>query len=184
MIGLNIRFDEQEKDIKRESSTSEENETSDLEVLQDSREIGDSLLMAIDDGPIGRFATGMPTARKTQPDVLEKATILDPEVLATNSNEDEDADESTDSRSVQVTGPRRSTRIWKKAHLFPGMRSFAMRIGITEEPVTFKEALEDPQIWHESIAHENRSHKENGTWKSAKLPPGRKVLTSAKKKLR
>src|SRR5205085_10361622 len=98
IIGSNVRFDEQEKNVKKESSTSEENETSDLEVLQDSREIGDSLPMAIDDGPIGRFATGMPTAHKTYPDIPEKSTILDPEVVATNSNEDEEADESTDSR--------------------------------------------------------------------------------------
>src|SRR5437588_3739853 len=117
--------------------------------------------MAIDDGPIGRFATGMPTAHKTHPDILEKATILDPEVVAMNSNEGEDADESTDSRSVQVTKPRRSTRIWKKAQLFPGMRAFAARIENTDEPVTFKESLEDPQKWHELIADEYRSHKEN-----------------------
>ena len=71
--------------------------------------------MAIDDGPIRRFAIGMPTAHKTHSDVPEKATLLDPEVVATNSNKDKDADESTDSRSVQVTEPRRSTRIRKKA---------------------------------------------------------------------
>src|SRR5205807_9149516 len=112
---------------------SEENETSDLEVLLDSREIGDSLPMAIDDGPIGPFATGMPTAHKTYPDIPEKTTILDPEVVATNSNEDEEADESTNSRSVQVIEPRRSTRIWKKAQLFPEMRAFATRIGNTDE---------------------------------------------------
>src|SRR5437588_5976991 len=117
--------------------------------------------MAIDDGPIGCFATGMPTAHKTYPDVPEKATLLDPEVVATNSNEDKEPDESTDSRSVQVTEPRRSTRIWKKAQLFPGMRAFAARIGNTDEPVTFKESLEDPQKWHELIADEYRSHKEN-----------------------
>ena len=81
--------------------------------------------MAIDDGLIGHFATGLPTAHKTHPDVPEKATILDPEVVAMNSNEDEDADESTDSRSVQVTEPRKSARIRKKAQLFPGMRAFA-----------------------------------------------------------
>ena len=124
-IGSNVRFDEQEKNVKKESSTSEKNETSDLEVLQDSREIGDSLPMAIDDGPIGPFATGMPTAHKPYPDVPEKDTILDPEVVATNGNEEEEADESTDSRSIQVTEPRRSTRIRKKAQLFPGMRAFA-----------------------------------------------------------
>src|SRR5437588_6797161 len=134
--------------------------------------------MAIDDGPIRRFAIGMPTAHKTHSDVPEKATLLDPEVVATNSNKDKDADESTDSRSVQVTEPRRSTRIWKKARLFPGMRAFAARIGNTDEPVTFKEALEDPQKWHESIADKYRSHKENGTWKPAKLPPGRKALST------
>src|SRR5205085_7441941 len=39
IIGSNVRFDEQEKNVNKESSTSEENETSDLEVLQDSREI-------------------------------------------------------------------------------------------------------------------------------------------------
>src|SRR5437588_9496814 len=76
IIGSNVRFNEQEKNVKKESSTSEENKTSDLEVLQESREIEDSLPMAIDDGPIARFATGMPTAHKTHPDVPEKATIL------------------------------------------------------------------------------------------------------------
>src|SRR5437588_8852702 len=101
-----------------------------------------------------------------------------------NSNEGEDADESTDSRSIQVTEPRRSTRVRKKAQLFPGMRAFATRIGNTDKPVTFEKALKDLQKWHESIADEYRSYKENRTWKSAKLPPGRKVLTSAKKKLR
>src|SRR5437588_6810470 len=95
IIGSNVKFNEQEKNVKKEFSTSEENETSDLEVLQDSREIGDSLPMAIDDGPIGRFATKMPAAHKTHPDVPEKATILDPKVVATNSNKDEDADKST-----------------------------------------------------------------------------------------
>src|SRR5437588_1328559 len=128
--------------------------------------------MAIDDGTIGRFATRMPTAHKTYPDVPEKDTILDPEVVATNSNEDEEADESTDSRRVQVTEPRKSTRIRKKAQLFPGMRAFAARIGNLDEPVTFKEALKDPQKWHESTANEYRSHKKNGTWRPAKLPPG------------
>ena len=97
--------------------------------------------MVIDDGPIGRFATSVPTAHKTHLDVPEKATILDPEVEATNSNEDEEADELTDSRSVQVTETRRSTRIRKKDQLFPGMRAFAARIGNTDESVTFKEAL-------------------------------------------
>ena len=48
----------------------------------------------------------------------------------------------------------------------------------TDEPVTFKEALEDSQKWHESIADEYRSHKENGTWKPAKLPPGKKALST------
>src|SRR5437588_5534032 len=134
--------------------------------------------MAIDDGPIGRFTTGMPTAHKTHPDVPEKATLLDPEVVAMNSNEDEDADKLTDLRSVQVTEPGRTTRIWKKAQLFPGMRALAAQIGNTDKPVTFKEALEDLQKWHESIADEYRSHKENGTWKPAKLPLGGKALST------
>ena len=58
------------------------------------------------------------------------------------------------------------------------MRAFAARIGNTDEPVTFKVVLEDLQKWHESIADEYRSHKENGTWKPAKLPPGRKALST------
>ena len=58
------------------------------------------------------------------------------------------------------------------------MRAFAARIGKTDEPVTFEEALEDPQKWHESIADVYRSYKENGTWKPARLPPGRKALST------
>src|SRR5437588_6623869 len=58
------------------------------------------------------------------------------------------------------------------------MRAFAARIGNTDEPVTFKEALEDPQKWHESIADEYRSYKENGIWKPAKLRPRRKALST------
>src|SRR5437660_5010133 len=100
---IDVRFDEQEQDIKRESSTSEENKTSDLEVLQDPREIEDSLLMAIDHGSIGRFVTGMPAAHKTHPDIPEKATLLNSEVVAMNSNKDEEGKESSDTKSIQVT---------------------------------------------------------------------------------
>ena len=53
-----------------------------------------------------------------------------------------------------------------------------LRIGNTNEPVNCKKSFEDPQKWHESIADEYRSHKENGIWKPAKLPPGRKALST------
>ena len=63
-------------------------------------ETEDSLSIAIDDGPIGRFATRIPVAHWTYPDVPEEATLLDLEVVAMNSNEDEGTSESTDSNSI------------------------------------------------------------------------------------
>jgi len=47
------------------------------------------------------------------------------------------------------------------------------------EPVTFREALDEhPTRWQKAIADKYLSHKENGTWKPANLPPGKKALSS------
>ena len=62
---------------------------------------------------------------------------------------------------------------------FPGMQSFAARIGKDGEPVTLQEALDrHPQKWYDAVADELQSHEENKTWELTTLPPGKKEISS------
>ena len=59
------------------------------------------------------------------------------------------------------------------------MGAFAAQVGKDGEPVTFQEALDEhPTWWQKAIAEEYASHKENGTWRPATLPAGRKALST------
>jgi len=143
--------------------------------------------MVTEDEPEGRFATGTPMGL-----VKIVNARLDPG-LGASENEDsvgdtgeghnprvsEASEESEDEVQSPGLGPRRSTRLRTETKRFPGMRAFAARIGKDGEPVTYREALaEHPTRWQKAIADEYLSHKENGTWTPADLPPGKKALSS------
>jgi transposase InsO family protein len=48
------------------------------------------------------------------------------------------------------------------------------------DPKTFAEAMkrDDAELWYKSACDEIQTHLDNGTWKLAKLPPGRKAIGS------
>ena len=192
--GSNVRFEENSlggrekpEDTQKEA---EKPAPKIIDPLQNAPDFGGSELQAVDDGSKGRFTTGTLETPGTQEKPTFHVEIL--QRRPQGAGNEQDTRERTQAEMNEIQEPRapdsdgaqgeeslrRSTRERTQTKMFPGMRAFAARIGKDGEPVTLGEALEAPEKWHEAIADEFRSHKDNGTWKPAKLPPGKKALST------
>jgi len=177
VIGSNVRFDESSLGGREAPVVTYQDEDKNIpEDVDTPDKMRNDILGAIDDSSKGRLATGMPPEVVNDDDKPspENATVVskETEIESTPIGPESATDENPEA-------PRRSSRIRSQTKPFPGMRAFAARVGKDGEPVTLREALqEEPIKWREAIADEFKSHQENGTWVPAKLPAGKKGIST------
>ena len=191
--GANVRFDEQGRGGRGSAGEPQQGKPAPeiIDPFQSVSDLEGSGSTAIDDGSRGRFATGTPLG----PGVIDGAPIAGSGKVMSKgftSGNGHAMDRGQDPGSPEVTDneqdsshekpgeeTRKSGRVRTKTKLFPGMRAFVARIGKDGEPVTFQDALDEhPTRWQKAIAEEYASHEENGTWRPATLPAGRKALST------
>jgi transposase InsO family protein len=176
VVGSNVKFDEHSVGGSECPKLIQEV----VEVFNDEPErdaVAPDETIAVDDGSKGRLHVGE--------HVGEHVVASEPRREASLEDEREQSvivvprHSQADMRVEEPATLRRSTRMRVQTKLFPGMRAFAARIGKDGEPVTFTEALaEEPVKWRHAIADELKSHMDNGTWRQATLPPGKRALST------
>jgi transposase InsO family protein len=194
VVGSNVKFDEhnqggRERSVKpMEDAHGDTTHKTEESIEASAVEEGES---AVDDGCKGRFHAGETI---TPGDQDEAVTLDRPHAGETKTPGDqgeaatqyelEEAEEVGEQEGTVLHSEtprvlRRSTRTHVQTKLFTGMRAFAARVGKDGEPVTLSEALaEEPIKWRHAVVDELQSHKENGTWKRADLPPGKKAIST------
>ena len=178
VVGSNVKFDEsslgsKEKLLPVLDTYRETISKTVPEIIDTPSKILGEVIEAVDDGSKGCFITGT-ILQEGKPN-LEANTERIVEIVGEEAPKEAVGD-TPDETAVIL---RRSTRPRTQPKLFSGMQAFAPRVGKDGEPVTFKEALlEVPIKWKEAIADKFKSHKDNGTWTSAKLPPEKRAIST------